>query len=74
MVCVARVESGLNPSAVNPTSGALGLFQHMPQYWGGRAAALGYGYESWSDPVANARVSAKLLAEGGPGHWAGSGC
>lgn len=70
MVCVARRESGLNPSAVNSSSGALGLFQHLPQYWGGRASALGYGYDSWSDPTANARVSAWLLQTSGPSHWA----
>lgn len=69
MMTIARCESGLNPSAVNSSSGARGLFQHMPSLWGGRAAALGYPYESWSDPTANARVSAKLLAEGGPSHW-----
>jgi hypothetical protein len=66
---IMRCESGLNPLAVNRSSGALGLGQHLPRYWSGRAAALGYPYESWSDPTANARVSAKLLAEGGPGHW-----
>lgn len=69
MVRIARCESGLNPSAVNASSGALGLFQHLPSLWGARAAGLGYGYESWSDPTANARVSAVLLRDGGPGHW-----
>jgi len=69
MVRIARCESNLNPSVVNSSSGALGLFQHMPQYWGGRAANLGYGYDAWSDPVANARVSAVLMRDGGPSHW-----
>jgi soluble lytic murein transglycosylase-like protein len=69
MVRIARCESGLNPAAVNASSGALGLFQHLPNLWGARAAGLGYGYESWSDPTANARVSAVLLRDGGPGHW-----
>lgn len=69
LVSIMRCESNLNPLAVNLSSGALGLGQHLPRYWGGRAAALGYPYEAWSDPVANARVSAKLMAEGGPGHW-----
>jgi len=69
MLRIARCESNLTPSAVNSSSGALGLFQHMPQYWGGRASALGYGYDAWSDPTANSRVSAVLMRDGGPGHW-----
>lgn len=68
-VRVIRCESGMNPRAVNSSSGALGLGQHLPRYWGARAAALGYGYDSWSDPRANARVSAWLWATSGPQHW-----
>lgn len=37
--CVIARESGGNPRAVNPVSGAGGLFQFMPGTW----AALGYG-------------------------------
>jgi len=66
---VIGCESGFNPSAVNPSSGALGLGQHLPRYWGGRAAALGYSYGDWDDPRANARVSAWLWATSGPQHW-----
>lgn len=69
LVSIARCESGLDPHAVNSSSGALGLFQHLPRYWPTRAAGLGYSFDDWLDPTANARVSAKLLAEGGPGHW-----
>ncbi len=69
MVRIARCESTMNPLAVNPSSGALGLFQHLPQYWGARAAALGYGYADWSNPTANSRVSAVLMRDGGAGHW-----
>ena len=69
MVRIARCESGLNPAAVNASSGALGLFQHLPRYWPGRAAGLGYSSADWSNPTANARVSAVLLRDGGPGHW-----
>ena len=66
---VIRCESQFNPLSVNRSSGALGLGQHLPQYWGGRAAALGYPYSAWSDPTANARVSAWLWATSGPQNW-----
>lgn len=41
MLCIGRRESGdaLNERAVNSTSGAAGLFQHIPKYWPGRVAA-----------------------------------
>lgn len=68
-VRVIECESGMNPSAVNSSSGALGLGQHLPSYWPGRAAALGYGYGDWDDARANARVSAWLWATSGPQHW-----
>lgn len=68
-VRVLGCESGHNPRAVNASSGALGLGQHLPRYWPARAAALGYRYEDWSNPRANARVSAWLWATSGPQHW-----
>lgn len=66
---VAQCESTLDPTVVNASSGALGLFQHLPQYWGGRAAALGYSYDQWADPSVNAHVSAVLWTQHGPQHW-----
>lgn len=66
-----RESRGL-PDATNPTSGAAGLMQHMPQYWDQRAINAGYSGESPYDPVANINVSAWLLyqaAGGGWGHW-----
>lgn len=68
-VRVIGCESGFNPSAVNSSSGALGLGQHLPWYWGARAAALGYSYDDWDDARANARVSAKLWRDSGPQNW-----
>lgn len=68
-LAIAWCESTFNPHAVNKKSGAMGLFQHLPRYWGDRAARLGYSYDHWSDPVANARVSGALYVEGGPRHW-----
>jgi hypothetical protein len=66
-----RESRGL-PDATNPTSGAAGLMQHMPQYWDQRAINAGYSGESPYDPVVNINVSAWLLyqaAGGGWGHW-----
>jgi len=72
---IGRCESGLRPEAVNRTSGAAGLLQHLPSYWAGRAAAIGLDGASPFDPVANARVSAWMLATQGTAPWASSkGC
>ena len=62
-LCVVEHESGGNPNAKNPTSGAAGLFQIMPFWWdayGGDRYDLatnvalarviwdGYGWGAWS--------------------------
>lgn len=36
-LCVAERESGYWPWAVNSSSGAAGIYQHLPRYWEGRA-------------------------------------
>ena len=66
---VMNCESGGNPDAKNKSSGASGLFQHMPQYWAGRAKAAGFEGASIFDPEANIAASAYLYYHGGPGHW-----
>jgi len=72
---VAERESGLLPWAVNTSSGCLGLFQHIGSAWPGRAQAyLWRGWfrrwpARWSDPRANAIVSARMVAAGGWGPW-----
>lgn len=69
--CVIRAESGGNPSAVNPTSGAGGLYQFLPSTW----AALGYagaypgGAQTAPVSVQNAAFE-KLYAESGTSPWA----
>jgi hypothetical protein len=65
---IAGCESGGDPNARNP-SGASGLFQQLPRYWAGRAAAAGLPGADIFDPWANAEVSAWLAATGGFGHW-----
>ena len=71
-VRIMACESLGDPEARNPHSGASGLFQHMPRYWGERSAAAGYGGKSIFDPVANVAVAAWLIYDypaGGWHHW-----
>ncbi len=60
----ATCESGLNPYAVNPTSGAQGLFQLMPQYHSHR-----YNGGAWYDPWVNSRAAHSLWLEQGWYPW-----
>ena len=69
VLCVMTAESGGNPNAYNPSSGASGLFQHIPKYWADRSTAAGWAGASIWDPVANTAVAAWLSARDGWGHW-----
>jgi hypothetical protein len=53
-------ESNGNPSAVNPYSGASGLFQFLPSTWATTAPNAGYGGASALDPEANIATAAWL--------------
>ena len=69
---VLYCESRGDPNAVNASSGAAGLMQHMPQWWDWRAEQIGYKGASVFDPIANIYASAWLLALpdiGGWKHW-----
>lgn len=68
---VAWCESSFNPAAVNPASGASGLFQHLPEHWAERSEAAGRAGQSIFDPEANVAVAAWMLYElpGGWSHW-----
>ena len=56
---VAWCESNHRPEVTNSTSGALGLFQHLPRYWPDRLARSGWeGHGEWDDGRINAFVSA----------------
>lgn len=61
-LCIMRHESGGNPNATNPTSGAAGLFQVMPFWWNH------YGGDRY-DPATNTRVAAAILAQQGWTAW-----
>ena len=68
---VAWCVSAFNPAAVNPTTGASGLYQHLPEDWAERSAAAGHPTASIFDPDANVAVAAWMLYElpGGWSHW-----
>jgi hypothetical protein len=72
-VRIVKCESGGNPAAVNPSSGAAGLFQHLPRYWKSRTASAGFPGASPLDAEANVAASAWLVYHGGGfSHWAAS--
>lgn len=61
-LCIMNAESGGNPNAVNPSSGAAGLFQVMPFWW------EKFGGDRF-DPETNVRVAAKILGLQGWNAW-----
>ena len=62
MLSIAECESTFNPNAYHP-AGYHGLFQFDYMTWGE------FGYGSIYDPVAQARTTAKLLADGESDRW-----
>jgi len=69
--CVISHESGGNPRAVNPTSGAGGLYQFLPSTWASLGFAAAYPGGAQTAPVSVQRAAfAKLYAEAGTSPWA----
>jgi hypothetical protein len=68
---IIKCESNGDPNAKNKSSGASGLFQHLPRYWAERARKAGFGGKSAFHPEANIAASAYLLYAkgGGKQHW-----
>lgn len=66
---VIGCESEGDAGAVNPSSGAAGLFQHIPRYWAERSASAGVGGADIFDPAANVAVAAYLVYSDGWWHW-----
>jgi len=62
---IAFCESTYDPNAVNPYSGAQGLFQFLPTTWQGTPFASASPF----DPRANAQAAAWLLQAYGPSQW-----
>jgi len=68
--CVISRESGGNPHAVNPASGAGGLFQFLPSTWAGLGFAGDYPGGAQTAPVGVQEAAfAKLFAEAGASPW-----
>jgi resuscitation-promoting factor RpfC len=70
--CVIQAESGGNPNAVNPSSGAGGLYQFLPSTW----HALGYSGSPQDAPVSvQNEAFAKQYAQSGGSAWSAyDGC
>lgn len=71
-LAIATRESRLYPKAYNPSSGALGVYQHLRRYWPGRADE--YGFRGWSgfNARANIFVTMKMVRRlGGWWPWGG---
>ena len=69
--CVISRESGGNPRAVNPYSGAGGLFQFLPSTWASLGYARAYPGGAQTAPVSvQEQAFAKLYAEAGTSPWA----
>ena len=62
LLSIAECESGLDPQAYN-SAGYHGLFQYDDSTWSA------YGYGSIWDPVAQARTTARLIAQGQASRW-----
>ena len=68
-LCVAERESGFDPLAVNPTTGAAGLFQFLPSTWETLRELAGWTGASVFDARANVAVSAWTVARYGWHPW-----
>ena len=69
--CVISHESSGNPHAVNPASGAGGLYGFMPSTW----ASIGFSGLPENAPVATQHAAfQRLYATQGTTPWRGDGC
>jgi soluble lytic murein transglycosylase-like protein len=69
--CVIARESGGDASAVNPASGAGGLYGFLPSTW----ASLGYsGLPEDASVAVQTQAFDKLYAEAGTTPWSSDGC
>lgn len=68
-LCIISRESNGDPNAYNSSSGASGLFQHLPKYWDSRSAKAGWSGASIMDTNANTAVAAWLWTVDGWWHW-----
>jgi len=57
---IAQRESGMQPTAVNSSSGATGLFQLMPLHKTWIKSELGHDWSEMKDPYKNAEAAKRL--------------
>lgn len=76
VLAIAQRESGLRATAVNSSSGACGVYQHIPTWWPGRNAHHNrVSIPRWDvapscfNARANVLVSLRMMAQGGWSHW-----
>jgi hypothetical protein len=70
---IVMCESGGDYNAVNPSSGAYGAYQILPQHWS--ATGFGYGspgicYGLGMDPAGQDECARRIWNSAGPGAWA----
>jgi hypothetical protein len=68
-LCVAEAESGFDPLAVNPTTGAAGVYQFLPTTWESLSELAGRTGASVFDVRANVAVAAWTVAHYGWHPW-----
>jgi peptidoglycan hydrolase CwlO-like protein len=68
-LCVAGAESGFDPHAENPYTGAAGVFQFLPSTWESLSEAAGWAGVSVFDAEANVAVAAWTVEHAGWGAW-----
>jgi phage shock protein A len=68
-LCVAEAESDLDPMAVNPVTGASGLFQFIPSTWASLSELAGWGGASVFEARASAAVAAWTVSHYGWHPW-----
>jgi hypothetical protein len=68
-LCVAEEESNFDPLAVNPSTGAAGVFQFLPSTWASLSELADHGGDSVFDARANVAVAAWTVAEYGWHPW-----
>jgi hypothetical protein len=68
-MCVAEAESTFDPLAVNPSTGAAGVFQFLPSTWASLSELAGHGGDSVFDARANVAVAAWTVAAYGWHPW-----
>jgi hypothetical protein len=68
-LCVAGAESGFDPAAVNPATGAAGVFQFLPSTWDSLSGLAGWATASVFDARANVAVAAWTVARYGWHPW-----